>query len=442
MLDINQKPEVQYAVPNWLRDEQIKLAIKRVKGRIEPHSEPRTEPIAVVGFGPSLKGTWEKIKDFKFVMSCSGSHKFLLDRGIVPNWHIEVDPRAHKVELIGPPHKDVEYLIASACHPKVFDHLEGYNVKLWHVFGAAETGVILPPGDWAITGGCDVGLRALTIARFFGFVNLQVFGMDGSAPQGTGRHADKHPHGDKQKLKECPYKGETYYTTEGMLAAAQQIWHELDQMPDVNVTFHGDGLIQTMAKDYVRKEPKGATFIAALNPILISSEYRELNAQLHRENLAYGVGGAKHADTIAKMVENTKAKSVLDYGCGKGYLAKSLPYPIWEYDPAIPGKDETPRPADLVVCTDVLEHIEPDKLTLVLADLARCTKQVAYFTINTAAASKVLPNGKNTHLIQEKQEWWESKLGEFFKIAKVITEGKNILHVIVSPHKVIIKKAA
>lgn len=442
MLDVNEIPKVQYAVPDWLRDEQIKLAIKRTKDRIQPHT-PREDSIAVVGFGPSLKETWEKIKDYKFVMSCSGSHKFLIEHEIIPNWHVEVDPRAHKVDLIGPPHKDVEYLIASACHPKVFDHLEGYSVKLWHVFTTGEGARILPPGEWAITGGCDVGLRALTIARFFGFTDLHIFGMDGSAPAGIGRHAAAHPHGDKQKLKECPYKDQTFYTTEGMLAAAQQMWHELDQMPDVKPTFHGDGLIQTMAKDYVRKPPKEgqALFIAATNPILISSEYRELNMRLHRENLAYGVGGGKHAKTVMKLIESTKAKSILDYGCGKGYLANELPFPIWEYDPAIPGKDQTPRPADLVICTDVLEHIEPDKLFLVLGDLARCVKSIGYFTIDTEPASKKLPNGENTHLIQKKRNWWERKLSKFFTVAKILESGRQ-LHVIVAPKKMAMVRAA
>src|SRR2546430_2383340 len=112
VLDVNADQDVRYCIPMWLRDEQMKQAIARVKGRIQPHYERRPEPIAVVGFGPSLNDTWEQIRKFPFVISCSGSHKFLVGRGIIPDYHVEVDPRAHKVELIGTPQQKTTYLIS------------------------------------------------------------------------------------------------------------------------------------------------------------------------------------------------------------------------------------------------------------------------------------------------------------------------------------------
>lgn len=439
-LDAASKQEVSYCIPLWLRDEQIKLAIQRVKARIQPHYDLRADPCAIVCYGPSLNDTWEKVRDFKYIFSCSGSHKFLLERGIVPTWHVEVDPRAHKVELMGPPHKDVEYLIASTCHPDVFDHLDGYNVVLWHVFDNAADGIrTLPFGEWALTGGCGVGLRAMTIARFFGFTNMHIFGMDGNSGA-SGKHAAAHPSQAKSNHF-TEYKGVKYETTPAFLEAARMTFHELDQMPDVKATFYGEGLVQEMAKDYVPNPIKaGKVIIGYHKPELISAEFRELNARLHRENLAYGVGGAKEAPTVLKLAAQLKAQgttegafpSILDYGCGKGYLAKNIPFPIWEYDPAIPGKEEAPRPADLVVCADVLEHIEPDKLILVLADLQRCVKQVGYFVIHTGPAQKQYADGRNTHLTQEGKAWWHDRLAKFFEVGKIFEVGPE-LHVIVGP---------
>jgi hypothetical protein len=102
LLDVNEKQQVMYCIPLWLRDEQIKSAIAKIPGRIQPQPE-RTDSIAIVGYGPSLKTTWKKIKDFKYVITCSGSHKFLIEKGIIPTWHVEVDPRKHKIGLLGPP---------------------------------------------------------------------------------------------------------------------------------------------------------------------------------------------------------------------------------------------------------------------------------------------------------------------------------------------------
>lgn len=438
ILNLNDKQKCQYAIPIWLRDEQIKLSVARIKGRIEP-GQPRTERVAVVGFGPSLQDTWEQVRSCKWVITCSGSHKFLIERGIVPNWHVEVDPRAHKTELLGSPHKDVEYLAASTCHPKYFDHLEGFNVKLWHVFDNSEDGHrLLPHGEWQITGGCDVGLRALTIAAFLGFRELHVFGLDGSA-RGDTRHAAAHPHG-KQPFSQVEFNGRTYLTTPAMMEAARQTVHELRQMPTVRATFYGDGLTQALVKDYKPelKEPLKplVNIIGFSKPELISAEYRDLNARLHKDNLAYGVGGGRYADTVIKLAttlqKQTEFVSVLDFGCGKGYLAKALPFPIAEYDPAVPGKEESPRPADLVCCFDVLEHVEPDKIMFVLNELKRCVRRVGYFTIHMGPASKCYANGENAHLLQRGQSWWRKKLKKFFQLGAII-ERPPMLHVVVAP---------
>jgi len=431
-LDINAVQKVQYCIPIWLRDEQIKHAISRVKGRIQPHYEERTDSVAVVCFGPSLYDTWEQLKDFKYIITCSGSHKFLVDRDITPTWHIEVDPRAHKVQLIGQPRKETEYLISSTCHPKVFDHLEGYNVKLWHVFDGEEDAMrTLPQGEWALFGGSSVGLRALTIARFLGFKDLHVFGMDGCEGK-TGKHADKHPNQPKDS-QECEYGGVVYKTTASMLECAKQTWHELDQMPDVKATFYGEGLVQAMSKNYIPKTlPKGTPTIGYHKQELISPEVKELNARLHRENLSYGVGGKEHVEIVVKLAESIKAESIGDYGCGKGLLAKHIGRPIWEYDPCVPGKEEQLRPVDLLVCTDVLEHVEPDKLASVLDDMRRCVKRVGYFVINTKPAIKTYADGRNTHLLVKDKHWWETVLSKFFKVGKIENVGGK-LQIIVGP---------
>jgi hypothetical protein len=205
----------------------------------------------------------------------------------------------------------------------------------------------------------------------------------------------------------------------------------------VRPTFYGEGLVQAMAKRYVPAPvEKGKEIIGFVKPELISSTYREMNARLHRENLGYGVGGGKHAPTVRKLVDaigkTSPNPSVLDYGCGKGYLAKALPFPIWEYDPAIPDKDESPRPADIVCCFDVLEHIEPERLVLVLDDLRRVTRQVGYFVIHTGPSSKLLADGRNAHLIQQPAAWWRARLEKFFTIGKLI-EAPPLLHVVVGP---------
>ena len=432
--DVTQKTE--YCIPLWLRDEQIKLACKRDIPRLKPVYKVQENPVGIACFGPSLQDTWEELKNYKTIISCSGAHRFLIDHGIIPTYHVEVDPRRHKVELLGEPHPDVTYLVASTCCPAYFDHLVGFKVILWHVLSTdTEAYRILPRGEWALTGGSNVGLRAMTIARFLGFKNQHIFGMDGNQRDELHKHAMRHPLQDGSGFDLVTYKGVEYKTTSAMLESAKQTFHELDMMPDVKATFHGQGLVQAMAEHYVKKDipdNKGKGILGIYYPALISTQYVELSRVFHETCLSYGVGGSSHADTVLKLATALNTTIILDYGCGKGYLARGLPFPIWEYDPAIPGKEEVPRPADIVVCTSVLEHVEPDKLNAVLHDIQRCTQKVCYFVIDTVPATKNLPDGRNAHLTVQKRAWWERRLSKLFTIGTVI-EQLGRLHIIAGP---------
>jgi FkbM family methyltransferase len=437
-LDANAPQKTSYCVPSLIRDQNIRANCQLVKDRVEP-GEPRTDKIALVGYGPSLNQTWEQLKDFDYIITCSGAHKFLLEKGITPTFHLDVDPRSHKKELIGTPNKETEYLMASAVHPDVIKHLldHGSKVKLWHIFAQdGESEQVLPRGEWSITGGCDAGMRCATVARFMGFTDMHIFGMDACEGE-TGKHAGEHPNQAKDHY-ETTVNDKVFRTTPAWISCAQQWFKELDQLGDVTAQFYGEGLIQEMAKNYKRNPIKG-NLIAFNKPTLISDEMKEMNAQLHRDNPYYGVGGHKYAATALELAQKLTKEgehpvSLLDYGAGKGLLAKELPFPIFEYDPAIPGKDEPPRSADIVICTDVLEHVEPELLDVVLDDLRRVTKQVGYFVIHMGPAKKHYSDGRNAHLIQEGVYWWTEKLKTFFTLGQVIEQGHE-LHVVVAPFK-------
>lgn len=139
---------------------------------------------------------------------------------------------------------------------------------------------------------------------------------------------------------------------------------------------------------------------------LITPEYKELNARLHRDNSAYGTSGVLYARHVMDLCFKYETEDVLDYGCGKSILAANLPFTIKQYDPAISAYSHAPGPANIVVCTDVLEHIEPECLKDVLIHIASLTKMVAFFSVANGPALKFLSDGRNAHLIQEKASWW------------------------------------
>jgi len=148
--------------------------------------------------------------------------------------------------------------------------------------------------------------------------------------------------------------------------------------------------------------------------MLISDDYRILQRAMHARDPGYGHASRIHAHTVAGLLNRYGCTELLDYGAGKCALIEALSESrnvqqslrYFAYDPAIPGFDEAPEPAEFVACLDVLEHIEPDYLDAVLDDLQRVTKSVGLFTVSVMPALKFLPDGRNAHLIVKPVEWW------------------------------------
>jgi hypothetical protein len=140
------------------------------------------------------------------------------------------------------------------------------------------------------------------------------------------------------------------------------------------------------------------------------------------ENPDYGQASVETAPLVASAIEALGVRQLLDYGAGKGrlgvelqkYVRRSLD--IRHYDPAIPQWSAAPGPSEFVACIDVLEHIEPQHLDNVLDDLKRVTARAAIFTVHTGPAMKVLPDGRNAHLIQQPPEWWLPKILARFEL--------------------------
>lgn len=149
---------------------------------------------------------------------------------------------------------------------------------------------------------------------------------------------------------------------------------------------------------------------------LISPAYLEEQKILHAAPRGYGGRGEKWAGVLLQVALKYHCFSILDYGCGQGSLARVLrsqplgAIRIDEYDPAIAGKDGPPSFADLVNVTDVLEHIEPDKLATVLAHIRQLARKAVFAVISTKDSNKRLSDGRNAHLIIEPGAWWKQQI--------------------------------
>ncbi len=151
----------------------------------------------------------------------------------------------------------------------------------------------------------------------------------------------------------------------------------------------------------------------------ISPAYLEEQRVLHAAPRGYGDKGRRWANAVAELAHLLPASSILDYGSGKGTLLAALTEPcmrfppqirLAQYDPAVPAIAALPSFADLVVCTDVLEHIEPDRLPAVLGHLHLLARKAVFVAIATRPSNKTMRDGRNAHLIVQSVRWWTQQL--------------------------------
>lgn len=121
---------------------------------------------------------------------------------------------------------------------------------------------------------------------------------------------------------------------------------------------------------------------------------------------------------IVSLVQETGAKTLLDYGSGKGFqYSERRVHDQWEgimptlYDPGVTEFSVKPRGKfDGVICTDVLEHIPEEDVLTVLGEIFSYARLFVVLAVHTGPSRKCLPDGRNCHLTQRPPEWWKERL--------------------------------
>ena len=151
---------------------------------------------------------------------------------------------------------------------------------------------------------------------------------------------------------------------------------------------------------------------------VVSADYKSQLKKLHASTV-WGETAQNMVGRIKPVIDKYDCKELVDYGSGHGGFRKALndsSYKIHEYDPGIVGKDAPAPEKDFLLSIDVLEHIEPDKIDAVLGDMRRIMRKAGFFSIATGPARKILPDGRNAHLIIEDADWWTEKVSKYFTI--------------------------
>jgi hypothetical protein len=146
----------------------------------------------------------------------------------------------------------------------------------------------------------------------------------------------------------------------------------------------------------------------------------------------YGSSSMLHFDTISKEVLKVDPSSMLDYGCGRSDLVAHFwndgKRRIARYDPAVPAYKDFPKEGfEMVLCNDVLEHIEMMDVVRVLEEIKSKSINVV-FTISMKLARAKLPDGRNAHItLLSRSEWLRWLKQHFQTVVELPSQWEHIL---------------
>ena len=211
--------------------------------------------VAVCGYGSSIKDEIETIRNGNYdcIITTSGAHGLLLEAGIVPNYHVEIDWKPHKSEFTKNAHPDVEYLVSATCHPSTIDNVRGGKCKLIFVEHGPE--INYPDESMTLPPGYDAGQTCIIVAKILGYRELDLFGFDYSFSLTGHRHAG--PHGGRiHHMFEAKVENKRFLTSKTMFTGLLVMEHFLKQNPDLNIQIYSDALLLNFLEGRVRQLAK------------------------------------------------------------------------------------------------------------------------------------------------------------------------------------------
>lgn len=371
-------------------------------------SEAPHDGIAVlVGSGPSLADTFEDVKrhyeEAHTIFAMNGAARYLADRGIIADYQVMIDPREETAQLIGPAR---DHLIASQCHPKIFDMLP--NAKLYHLqIEGIDDDLPEYPYPFALNGGAaSVGNTSTVLAYVMGFRTLHLYGYDSS-------HRDAQSHAFHQKMNDgepncvVTWNGKDYRTSLTMKLQAEKAQETLRALEGegVKVHVHGSGLLPDMWNTPPEVLPEREKYMR----MWAIPGYRQM------------APGEEAAATFLDVVKPDSL--VIDFGSGTGRGALAISkagVPVWMVDFASNCRDTAalhipflehdltepiPIRAKFGYCTDVMEHIPTERVVTVIRNIMKSAGTV-FFQIATVPDSFGAVINQRLHLTVEPHEWW------------------------------------
>jgi hypothetical protein len=376
------------------------------------------KPAIMVGGGPSVADYVPQIRGLHDMggttFAMNAASQWLRKNNIPADYQCILDAKEETSLLLDP--EAQQQIVASQVHPATMD--AATDPLVWHL-EIGEMEELFPPekvaqgGYCLLAGGSSVGNSAMAVAYALGYRTFHVFGYDCS-------HREGHSHAYTQSLNELmptttmEWGGKSYLLSmsmRGQLTAFQVMAGELKRN-GCEIEMYGDGLLQAV----YRTKPEDLTEKAKYQAMWNFDDYRE-----------FSPGEA----CVQQFLEVAKPDGlILDLGCGTGRASvvmtqagyktflvdfadncrdqEALDLPFLEWDLT----ETLPMHTPYGFCTDVMEHIPPEEVNVVLENIMRTCDRV-FFQISTSQDSFGALIGTPLHLSVRGHGAWKDALEQF-----------------------------
>lgn len=217
-----------------------------------PTDAEQDKDLVICASGPSLRTEFycveEAVEAGHHVMVINGAHDFMIERGIIPEYAMSIDPQAETWKNFSIRDYDIHYFLASQCHEFMFEQTCDKRVTLFHLLGDTERKHLKKHRCYFVGGGSTSGLRAMTLAYLMGYKKQHLIGYDSCYLYGQ-RNVDKPM---DRAILNTEVNEKDFYTNPEFAVQADEFQDVLESLPEVLVRVYGEGMIAEIMK--VRKQ--------------------------------------------------------------------------------------------------------------------------------------------------------------------------------------------
>lgn len=206
---------------------------------------PWAGPLKVIANGPSARHAPLD----GHTLAVNNSLKLFTDQGLAPTYWAGCDPQEHLADFLTEAPESTTYLVASKCHPRVFEALKGKNVILWHVHD--EPTRKLTEDLFPVCRACSITLCSFELMARLGWRKFDVWGWDGCVMDGIDHAAPQDWKGEHVQIEVSDgTDAKTFTSTASWALEANDAILALRGFP-FDIHIHGGGMIGAILKIYL-----------------------------------------------------------------------------------------------------------------------------------------------------------------------------------------------